>query len=197
MGERRMRQAAGTLKRLERTNALAIPVCFLTGPRFIHQTLFCAHSFQNAAGKEFPMEVFSDGRLGDADAAKLRQVFPHATIALGAELDARVADALPPGKFPALHAVRKSLALLRKLTDAMAGRRGYRLFFDSDMLFWRTPSESLTRAAAGEPLYMADTVADGYTATRADITRALGVPVAAGVNSGLVGLDAGSIDWIR
>jgi hypothetical protein len=69
------------------------------------------------------------------------------------------------------------------------------LFFDSDMLFWDEPRELLARATAGDPLYLADTVDDGYTATRAEITRALGVPVAKGVNSGLVGLDAGRLDW--
>lgn len=195
-GDRAMRRAAcQLLPPPAQERALAAPICFLTGPRFIHQTLFCAHSFARRAAVSAHCEFLSDGRLDAENIGALRRVFPQATVRPAAELDQLVAQELPPERFPALHAVRKTFVLLRKLTDAMAGRSGYRLLFDSDMLFWSAPSELLTRAAASEPLYLADTVDDGYTTTRAALTRTLGVPVARGVNSGLVGLDAGRIDW--
>lgn len=177
------------------TGSLATPVCFLTGRKFVHQTLFCAHSFARAAGVLPPYEFISDGSLQGAGAAALRRLFPQAIVPTDCELEERVATALPPAKFRNLHALRRSFVLLRKLTDAMAGQVGYRLLFDSDMLFWSEPRELLRTIAAQMPLYLADTVDDGYTATRAEITRALGVPVATGVNSGLVGLDATRIDW--
>lgn len=194
-GETQMRQAAATLDFPSPTGQpFPAPICFLTGRHFVHQTLFCAHSFLSWSGCPARFEFLSDGSLEET-AGDLRRLVPTATIRNRSELDATVAQVLPPEKFPVLHAVRNTFVLLRKLTDAMAGQAGYRLLFDSDMLFWRRPDELLERAGAGAPLYMADTVADGYTASRAEMTRALGVPVAEGVNSGLVGLDAGRIDW--
>jgi hypothetical protein len=85
--------------------------------------------------------------------------------------------------------------MLRKMTDAMAGQSGYRLVFDSDMLFWAAPTELVTRASANQPLYLADLTDDGYTMSRADILRHLGHPAAKGVNGGLVALAAHRIDW--
>jgi hypothetical protein len=85
--------------------------------------------------------------------------------------------------------------LLRKLTDAMAGQQHYRMFFDSDMLFWREPQDLLERAAAHGALYMADIADDGYTVSRQILREKFGVTAASAVNSGLVGLNAEKIDW--
>jgi hypothetical protein len=63
------------------------------------------------------------------------------------------------------------------------------------MLFWREPTELTARARNQDPLYLSDISPDGYTANRTELRRALGVSVAEGVNSGLVGLDANQIDW--
>lgn len=195
-GERAMRRAAAGLPAIAAKAPWKLaPICFLTGPRFIHQTLFCAHSFARFTADLPAFEFLSDGQLAENEEAALKHVFPSAVVRRSAELDERVLAALPPDKFPTLHATRRTFVLLRKLTDAMAGQEGFRVFFDSDMLFWSRPDELLSRIAAADPLYMADTVEDGYPASRAEIGRALGVSVAAGVNSGLVALDASRIDW--
>lgn len=195
-GSIQMRRAATALPPLPLPSLLlAAPVCFLTGHRFIHQTMFCAHSFARWSPLRASFVFLSDGSLTADQALTLRQNFPGATVLDGAAQDLAVAAALPPEKFPGLHALRPKFVLLRKLTDAMAGRRGYRLFFDSDMLFWREPSELLARVTAVEPLYMADIGDDGYTVSRTILAGKFGVPVAAGVNSGLVGLTAERIDW--
>jgi hypothetical protein len=196
VGDTAMHRAARNLKQLPPTaGEFTVPVICLTGRRFIHQSLFCAHSFARAAGVNPLLEFLSDGNLSDENSATLLRLFPQATVRNHADLDDIVREALPPSKFPVLHAVRKNFVLLRKLTDAMAGRRGYALLFDSDMIFWREPHELLDRAGKGESLYLTDTVADGYTVSRAELGRTLGVPVAVGVNSGLVGLDSSKIDW--
>ncbi|MDD3180126.1 MAG: hypothetical protein PHQ04_07200 [Opitutaceae bacterium] len=196
-GECAMRRAA---RRLPPLPALpeslpGIRICFLTGRNFVHQTAFCAHSFATQARTDTRFEFLSDGSLTSEDAATLLHLFPRAQVHNIAGQDQRVCQTLPPSKFPVLHAVRRDYVFLRKLTDAMAGTTGYRLYFDSDMLFWRQPEELLARAATRNPLYMADIVDDGYTMTRDAITRSLGVAAATGVNAGLVGLDASRIDW--
>lgn len=197
-GERAMRQSAFRLQASRpdaRGGGSDLTVCLLTGPDFVHQTLFCAHSFQRHANRSVSFEFLSDGRLRPQDRDALTASFPSATVRDASELDAAVRSALPPAQFPCLHEVRRHFVLLRKLTDAMAGRSGYRLFLDSDMLFWTEPRELLERAERAQPLYLADLSDDGYTAGRAEITGALGVPVAPGVNSGVIGIDAASLDW--
>lgn len=196
-GDAMMRQAAEQLPPLASSShyRFDVPVCFLTGAGFIHQTLFCAHSFAHHLGGPFNLHVLSDGSLEAQHSATLRTLFPNCTVARAEESEQRVREALPPERFPVLHAHRRRFVLLRKLTDAMAGQRGYRLFFDSDMLFWKRPVELLDRGNAGDPFYMADTVDDGYTVPRAILRERFGVKVAAGVNSGLVGAHAERIDW--
>ena len=170
-------------------------ICFLTGAKFIHHTLFCAHSFATHTGIHTPFEFLSDGSLNEDHTRALHRLFPSAIVRHKEELDRAVLAALPPERFPVLHATRGKFVLLKKLTDAMAGQSGYRLFLDSDMLFWRRPQELLDRVHAGAPLYMRDIVDNGYTISAAELGQSLGTPVALGVNSGLIGLDAGRLDW--
>ncbi len=90
---------------------------------------------------------------------------------------------------------RRFVLLLRKLTDTLAGERGYRLFLDSDMIFWRRPDELLGRLARAEPFYMADLGDDGYTLPRSVLQEKLGLTPAPGVNSGVVAVRPEEVDW--
>lgn len=196
-GEKAMRRAALLLPPPATANrhALDVPVCFLTGKAFLHQTLFCLHSLSRHVGSPSTIEILSDRSLDHQDEAAVRRLWPHARVCFLEELDATVAAALPPRRFPALHRARKELVLMRKLMDSMAGRTGIRMLLDSDMLFWDRPAELLSFMAGGTPCHMRDIAPDGYTLPRAALERHLGTPVASWVNSGLVLLDAGRIDW--
>jgi hypothetical protein len=194
-GHRAMRLAAHRLPPLPVASDWPMTVCFLTGREFLHQTLFCAHSLVRHTGLMPRFEFYSDGSLTDRHTRAILRLFPHALVPSARDSEAAVRAALPPGQFPSLHAVRRDFVLLRKLTDAMAGHRDYRIFLDSDMLFWSPPHEWLALAQSHTPLYLTDINPDGYTATAAEITLALGVPAARQVNSGLIGLDAAQLDW--
>ncbi|HTQ30163.1 MAG TPA: hypothetical protein VMI53_03045 [Opitutaceae bacterium] len=195
LGERRMRAAALRLPAPpDPERKIGPPVCFLTGRRFWHQTLFCAHSFARCGGAG-NFHFISDGTLDDRTAAMLRKIFPSARIVGHAESDEKLAAVLPPAHFPTLQGHRRRFVLLRKLTDSLAGERGYRLFLDSDMIFWRRPEELLRRLAQTGPLYMADIGEEGYTLPRATLTERLGLAPAPAVNSGLVAVRAEDVDW--
>jgi hypothetical protein len=174
---------------------LAAPVYCLTGRRFWHQTAFCLHSLLRQGRTSLTLHIASDGTLDSVLSGRLAALIPEARILGHDELDERTAAALPPARYPTLHAHRRRFVLLRKLTDTMAGERGYRLFLDSDMLFWRRPDELLSRAERSEPLYMADLSDDGYALSRAMLKQRIGVEPAPGVNSGLVGAHAERVDW--
>lgn len=195
-GERAMAAAARRLPAAPLPQQrLATPVYCLTGRRFWHQTAFCLHSFLRQGRVSPPLCLASDGSLDSVISARLTALFPEARILGDDELDERTAAALPPAHYPTLHAHRRRFVLLRKLTDTLAGERGYRLFLDSDMLFWHQPDELLNRAARSEPLYMADLGDDGYAVPRAVLKQRLGIEPAPGVNSGLVGAHAERVDW--
>jgi hypothetical protein len=196
LGERRMGAAA---KHLPAPPAggekLTVPIYFLTGRRFWQQTLFCAHSFVQQSGLGAEFCFVSDGTMDDEIARQLTRLFPAAHVLDHAKLDEKLFTALPPARFPTLHAHRRRFVLLRKLTDTLAGEHGYRLFLDSDMIFWRRPDEMLARLARAEPLYMADLGDDGYTLPRSMLQEKLGITAAPGVNSGVVAVHPEQVDW--
>ena len=196
LGDRAMAAAAQRLPALSSAEQrFEVPTYFLTGRRFWHQTAFCVHSFLQYSRVRMPLRFTSDGTLDNAVSERLTTLFPDAQILGHHDLDERTAVALPPSRYPTLHAHRRRFVLLRKLIDTLAGEHGYRLFLDSDMLFWRRPDELLGRAGRSESLYMADLGDDGYTLPRAVLKQRLGVEPAPAVNTGLVGAHADNVDW--
>jgi hypothetical protein len=177
------------------TAHLDVPVYFLTGRRFWHQTAFCVHSFIRHSRAGFPLIFMSDGTLDANIAERLTALFPNARVLSHVELSEKIAAFLPRSRYPALNTHRHRFVLLRKLTDTLVGEHGYRLFFDSDMLFWNHPGELLARVRRGESLYMADAGGDGYTLPRSILKQYLSVEPAPTVNSGLIGVHADNIDW--
>jgi hypothetical protein len=125
-------------------------------------------------------------------------LFPAAEIRRRADNDARVAELLPPARFPALHAERRRVyPNFLKLTDVHAGAANWRLVLDSDMLFFRRPDFLLAWLAAPDrPLHMVD-VGDAYGYPAALLAELAGAPIPHLVNVGLTGLQSEAIDWER
>jgi hypothetical protein len=171
---------------------------FLTGKKFWYQTAFCLHTLQAHSASVFRAVFHDDGSLDDDDAARLKTLFPASEVRRRAENDARVAELLPPSRFPALHAERaRPYPNFLKLTDVHAGQRGWRLVLDSDMLFFRRPHFLLAWLAAPDrPLWMLD-VDDAYGYPFPAMAALAGAPVPRHVNVGFCGLDSSKFDWER
>ncbi|MDD3180124.1 MAG: glycosyl transferase family 2 [Opitutaceae bacterium] len=196
-GARAMAHAAATLPTSRAPACSSRPeLHFLTGRRFWFQTAFCLHTLQAHAGCVFHAVFHDDGSLHPADAARLRALFPEAELRTRTDNDARVAELLPPARFPTLHAERQQpYPNFLKLTDVHAGRRGWRLVLDSDMLFFRRPDFLLTWLdAPARPLCLRD-VADAYGYPLTKMSALAGAPVPQQVNVGLCGLDSAKLDW--
>lgn len=194
----RMRRAAAALapRPAGAPATSAPPVRFLTGARFAHQTAFCARSLERAAGRAFRFEFFDDGSLAGEPAARLLRAFPSARVVTAAESDADLDRHLPAARFPALRFARSRSPLMRKLLDLRAGRSGPSLYLDSDMLFFSRPRALLAWLdAPSAPLFMQEAKGSAYVDSRETLERDLGRPLPAGVNSGIVALDDGAIDW--
>jgi hypothetical protein len=196
-GAAAMARAAAGLPRAttELTNARP-HLHFLTGKKFWYQTAFCLHTLQHHAGESFRVVIHDDGSLDRAAIERLETLFPNAEMRSRKDSDARVAELLPPSRYPFLHAERaRPYPNFLKLTDVHAGQRDWRLVLDSDMLFFRRPAVLLDWLTNPKgPLWMAD-VAETYGYPLETMARVAGAPIPRSVNVGFCGINSSDVDW--
>jgi hypothetical protein len=197
-GRRAMEQAA---ERLPPAPAPVVPggpaVYFLTGDAIWYQTAFCAWTLRRSLPLPVPIVILSDGTLSPGRARRLAEVIPGADLEPADAVEARLDATLPASRYPTLRGRRAVMPLFRKLTDVHAGRPGWRLFLDSDMLFFRRPAwleDWLT--APARPCHMVDVVPSyGYSP---GLMAELGGPdLPERLNSGVFGARSEDIDWDR
>jgi hypothetical protein len=186
-GRLAMTRAARRLPPLAEPLLNAPEVCFLTGRRFWFQTAFCFWSLCRQAGRPLRATFYDDGTVDAVIAAEVARLFPGARIETAARIE----------RYPTLRAHRKEFILLRKLTDVHAGHIGWRLFLDSDMLFFRPPAQLLDwLAAPAAPLHMLD-VRNAYGYSDEILSSLCERPIPALVNTGVLGLPSHELDWDR
>lgn len=168
---------------------------FLTGQRFWYQTAFCAASLATHSGQAWRFTFHDDGSFDAGLAAEASRLFPGCQVVTQAETEARLDQALPASHFPVLHRQRSSLVLIRKLTDIHAGREGWRLLLDSDMLFFQRPDEILDWLRCPEGALHLTDVADAYGYPTATLASLAGAPLPSRLNTGVCGLRSETVDW--
>jgi hypothetical protein len=125
----------------------------------------------------------------------LRRLSPALRIHDFDTLTARLDHVLPAGRFPVLRERWLNYPHIRKLIDVHAGRHGWRLVLDSDLLFWREPRCLLDWSAHPDRPLHAEDCAENYGYSRPLLEKVAGGPVPALVNVGLCGLQSDRIDW--
>ena len=187
--------AARTLPPLAPPPDTAPEIFLLTGQRFWYQSAFCVHSLARHTPGGLRPVFIDDGTFDDSLAAEAQRLFPGARVQRAAETAAHLDTILPASRFPTLRAQRLTYLHLRKLTDVHAGRSGWRLVLDSDMLFFRQPTALLDWLAAPDrPIHMLD-VHDAYGYPAATLAELAGKPVPAIVNVGICGFRSDDLDW--
>ena len=173
----------------------ALPVYFMSGRDHWPMTAFCAFSLLESTNSNIIPMVMDDGTLDDAARSELRRILPRVVFLNHGTSEENVHRWLPERRFPALHAMRRELPLMRKLLDLHAGQNGWRLFLDSDIVFLEEPDWMLDwLRAPGHPVYMWD-FQDSYGYTPSLLESTLGARMPPMVNSGFCGLRSESIDW--
>jgi hypothetical protein len=177
--------------------ATAPEVTFLTGDRFWYQSAFCMQSMIAQAGRPYRPVFYDDGTLTAEQRGALLRIFPKGRVVTRIEAEERLFKALPRERYPALHAQRDSLPLMRKLMDIHAGQQGWRLFLDSDMLFFRRPDFLMNWLARPDRfIHMVD-AALSYGHPVEFLEKIGGARVPQPVNTGITGMKSDLIDWDR
>jgi hypothetical protein len=172
-----------------------LPVYFMTGREHWAMTAFCAYSLLHSSESDMQPIIMDDGSLSGSARIELQRILPGARFLTPQECSEQVAIHLAKSRFPALHAMRDQLPLMRKLMDLHAGSSGWKLFLDSDMLFFHDPRWMIAwLKQPRQPVYMHD-YQNSYGYSAALLEELLGGPMPPMVNTGLCGLRSDKIDW--
>lgn len=169
----------------------------MSGERFWHQTAFCLWSFAQASQRPLHPVVYSDGSLIEARAAEIYRMFPEARVISEKEITATLDEHLPESRFPFLRKRRLEYIPLRKVTDVHCHGSGWRLFVDSDILFFHRPDLLLDWLDRPEMPLRATDIAYAYGYPIEMLEELAGKPVEKLINTGLTGLRSEDIDWER
>ena len=195
-GRREMEAAAHRLPALPAPAAApSTEVHVLTGKTLWYQTAFLLHSL--ARFHPVRAVVHDDGTLAGPALTALGRILPHARFVTAAEAESTLDRVLPRPRYPVLRRRRSELVLFRKLMDIHAGAAGWRLFLDSDMLFFRPPlllQEWLR--GPDRAIHLLD-VGRAYGYEMGMLEALAGGPVPDLVNTGILGLRSDAIDWDR
>jgi len=175
--------------------ARAPEVVFLTGSRFWYQSAFCMHTMILQSKRPFRPVFYDDGTLEEEHREELQRLFPKGRVMSTRETEEHLFRVLPPDRYPTLYGQRANLPLMRKLMDIHAGQTGWRLFLDSDMLFFRRPDFLLDWLDNPDRfIHMVDaTVCYGHPVEF--LEKLAGKPVPQPVNTGITGMRSDLIDW--
>ena len=180
---------------------------FLTGDKFIHQTLFCTYSFfkflTTEESSNFSVNYFSDGSLSGETMALLKSRFPAVRVIDTHQINDLRSTYLPKSIFPLLNKKVNTLPLFKKLIYPHLNNSGLAIFFDSDMLFMRRPVAFLNWLYQfGDDAKQAFCIQDinrSYGYTDEQILKVWPAPVKNDINSGLYAINSAQIDfkWIE
>ncbi|WP_017296665.1 hypothetical protein [Nodosilinea nodulosa] len=195
-GQRQMEAQVGQLRPLAAdADRPSYDIYFMTGRKYWYQTCFCAYSMQQQSPVNLRPVVYDDGSLQPDQKAEILRIFPQGEIVAPAAVEARLERVLPEAEFPCLRSHRLQQPLIRKLIDFHAGETGWKLFLDSDMVFFRQPQFLLDWLAQPQaPCYMVD-VKNAYGYSETLLQELADGPLPQKVNIGIFGLQSEAIDW--
>jgi hypothetical protein len=194
-GEHAMRKAAETLPSVPSFTS-GLPIFFLTGKNYLHQTLFCIRSLSLNTAAQLKFVLVDDGTFDSALTTRINRQLPGATLVTQETITHNLDRLLPAEAYPHLRARRAVYPHLRKLTDIHTlDAPEWKLVLDSDMLFWQEPVELINWLNhPTQPIYMTDCVESyGYTQELMSTLTADDIP--SKLNVGIIGLSSTAINW--
>lgn len=192
---RKMMKASYSLPQIV-SDANGFEIYFLTGQKFVYQTLFCAYSLLKVTDVKIQFVLVDDGSFDDVLCNRIKKQMPGVKLVLKDEIKQNLNRVLPLNKYPYLHYKRKIYPHIKKLTDIHTiDNIDYKLVIDSDMLFWSSPSEMINWLKTPKDcMYMLDTV-ESYGFDKLLMKSLCGNDVPSLLNVGIFGIHSGIINW--
>lgn len=172
-------------------------IYFLTGKKYLYQTLFCAFSLVKVSPKEtFQFILVDDGSFDDEFISQINSQMPNAKIITKTEIENNLGNRLPKLKYPYLNDKREIYPHIKKLTDIHTlDENPYKLVLDSDMLFWNEPVELINWLKQPNGcIYMLDCV-ESYGFDTALMQSLCGHEIPRLMNVGAIGIQSSTINW--
>jgi hypothetical protein len=173
-----------------------LPVYFLTGERYLFQTLYCIQSLAKVTNTKFNFKLVDDGSFNDQIIEIIQRSLPFAEIIDRTAIEKNLYRTLPPQEFNNLYEKRKVYPHIKKLMDihTLPGNN-WKLVLDSDMLFWSEPALMIDWLKhPDKPLYMTD-CQTSYGYSYELMSGLAETSIADLINVGVVGLNSSQIDW--
>jgi hypothetical protein len=176
-----------------------VEVHILTCQRDHLAALWALKSFYYFAQVHYPLVIHLQGEVTNLALKRLQEHFPIARIVLQDEADAVVERWLEDRSLFRLRDMRKDNVMLMKLVDFVIMCEAVNLLtLDSDILFFRKPSELLI--SNGEPLpitFFQHDYASSYNLTEEQALTELGIKLMPRLNAGLRLFARESVDLSR
>lgn len=167
-------------------------ISFLTGEKYIHQTLFCIYSFSKwltpAEVQDIAIDFYDDGSLTPATLAILRTRFYSINVIDFDKVTSMLQRSLPEASFPHLNKKLKEQPLFKKLIFPHLENTGLSIFFDSDMIFFNRPTEFLDWLYMERDMDHAFSIQDvqrSYGYSDVQIMEVSSIPLKNNINSGM------------
>lgn len=145
-GEDEMRKYTFTNLKIdyEHNSNCRYKINFLTGEKYIHQSLFCIHSFISFLSDDekldFSISFYDDGSLTTSTLDFLKTNHPAIKVIPAKETLVQINKVLPAKNYPFIHKKIKDYPFIKKLLYPHINNSGINCLFDSDMLFVKRPS---------------------------------------------------------
>jgi hypothetical protein len=194
-GNEKMRSAAKYLP-VHRVDPDGLPVYFLTGKNYIHQTLFCINSLLKVSGEKYHFFLVDDGTFTQEITDLVAQKLPGCTIIDALQISGNLEKYMNEDEFPVLRHKRKVYPHIKKITDIHTiPPFGWKLVMDSDMLFWKEPiAVDQWLRQPDQPVYMVD-CAESYGYSPGLMQQLSGKRIPDFLNVGIIGLDGSKLRW--
>lgn len=160
--------------------------------------LWALKSFYSTAGVRYPLVIHLNGTFTRTAVIRLHRHLPCARLVPGATADQEVARMLS-GSGTRLLDARARSPFMRKIVDVALMSKGKKvLLLDSDVLFFRCPTEVLDACErkADEWLFQRD-VATTYNLSPKEALEDLGITLADQINTGIVVFPREQADLMR
>lgn len=170
---------------------------FLTGKKYIDQTLYCIISLERQLIDTFKYVMVDDGTFDNDLIDFVKSKIPAIEIITKDEIDKNIAQYLPINKYPILNKKRQEYPHIKKLTDihTLNNCEGYKIVLDSDMLFYHEPIElKQWLAHPDKAIHMVD-CEEAYGYDHLLMEKLCGSSIPKLVNVGIFGIESSKIIW--